>query len=124
MDARLTRQEPGFPLPANQPRGMQDAEALRLDAVRARDTAIGGFFTRALRGAWSGLKALVTLPRRMAVYDELSALTDRELADIGMKRGDIRYVFDEAFVARSERVRAVRPLVAANSNEGRTAAAA
>lgn len=124
MDARFTRQELGFPLPANQPSGMQDAEALRLDAAHAGDVAVGRFFRRALRGAWSGLKALATLPRRMAVYDELSALTDRELADIGMKRGDIRYVFDEAFVASSERSRTVRPLVAANTNEGRTAAAA
>ncbi len=124
MDARLTQQELGFLLPANQPRGMQEAEALRLSAVSARDAAVGRFFKRALNRAWSGLKALATMPRRMAVYDELSALTDRELADIGMRRGDIRYVFDEAFVAGTERTRTVRPLVAANSNDGRTAAAA
>ena len=55
---------------------------------------------------------------------ELYQLGDRELADIGMRRGDIRYVFDEAFVAGAERARSTRPLVAANSNEDRTAAAA
>ena len=123
MDARLTQQELGFLLPANQPRGMQEAEALRLAAAGARDAAVGRFFKRAVSRAWSGLKALVEMPRRMAVYDELSALSDRELADIGMKRGDIRYVFDEAFVATKHRAPA-RPLVAANTNEGRTAAAA
>lgn len=124
MVARLTQQELGFLLPANQPRGMQDAEALRLDAALSRDAAVGRFIVRALRGVWCGLKALVAIPRRMAVYDELSALSDRELADIGMARGDIRRVFDDAFIARNEEVRARRPLVAANSNAGQIAAAA
>ena len=99
MDARLTQQELGFLLPANQPRGMQEAEALRLAAAGARDAAVGRFFKRAVSRAWSGLKALVEMPRRMAVYDELSALSDRELADIGMKRGDIQLLGVASYAA-------------------------
>jgi uncharacterized protein YjiS (DUF1127 family) len=40
---------------------------------------------------------LVALPRRRAVLDELSTLTDRELADIGVSRSDLKRVFDPAF---------------------------
>jgi uncharacterized protein YjiS (DUF1127 family) len=36
---------------------------------------------------------VVTWPRRQAVLDELSRLTDRELNDIGLNRGEIRAVF-------------------------------
>lgn len=40
------------------------------------------------------------LPRRRAVLDELGALSDHELADIGLVRGDLRRVFDPAFTGR------------------------
>ncbi len=38
-------------------------------------------------------------PRRRAVINELSALTDHELADIGLMRGDLSRVFDRDFAA-------------------------
>lgn len=47
-------------------------------------------FARAVR--W-----LVELPRRHAVMAELSALSDHELADIGLSRSDLTNVFDEKF---------------------------
>lgn len=31
-------------------------------------------------------------------YDELSAMSDRDLADIGIARGDIRYIASQATV--------------------------
>jgi uncharacterized protein YjiS (DUF1127 family) len=37
---------------------------------------------------------------RRAVLDDLSALSDRELADIGLARSDIPSVFDPGFAAR------------------------
>ena len=42
--------------------------------------------------------ALSDLPRRRAVIDELSTLTDRELADIGLNRSELGRVFDPRFV--------------------------
>ena len=47
--------------------------------------------------AW--LARLVAMPRRWAVLDELSTLTDRELADIGLNRTELGHVFDERFAA-------------------------
>jgi uncharacterized protein YjiS (DUF1127 family) len=58
---------------------------------------------RAHRPAGVGAKLLAAvrwfaeLPRRQAVLEELSALSDRELADIGLNRGDLPRVFDPAF---------------------------
>ncbi len=36
---------------------------------------------------------------RSAVFNELNALSDRELADVGLGRGDIPRVFDPSFAA-------------------------
>jgi uncharacterized protein YjiS (DUF1127 family) len=44
-------------------------------------------------------KAIAALRGRQAVFNELHSLTDRELADIGITRGDIHRVFDPAFAA-------------------------
>ena len=40
---------------------------------------------------------LMDMPRRRAVINELDALSDHELADIGLARGDVRRVFDRSF---------------------------
>jgi uncharacterized protein YjiS (DUF1127 family) len=45
------------------------------------------------------LRWIAELPRRHAVMDDLSRLSDRELADIGLTRHEVRRVFDRAFVA-------------------------
>jgi uncharacterized protein YjiS (DUF1127 family) len=43
---------------------------------------------------------LVEMPRRRAVINELAALSDHELADIGLTRGDVPHVFKSGFVAQ------------------------
>jgi uncharacterized protein YjiS (DUF1127 family) len=39
------------------------------------------------------------MPRRRAVINELDALSDHELADIGLARVDVPRVFDRDFVS-------------------------
>jgi uncharacterized protein YjiS (DUF1127 family) len=48
---------------------------------------------------------LVELPRRNAVVEELSVLSDRELADIGLSRADVGRVFDAKFNAERDCLR-------------------
>ena len=38
--------------------------------------------------------------KRRAAVSELAALTDHELADIGLSRGDLAVAFDQGFVAK------------------------
>ena len=45
------------------------------------------------------LRRIADIPRRGAVLDELNALSDHELADIGLSRTDLPFVFDERFAA-------------------------
>ncbi len=51
-------------------------------------------------------KWIMELPRRRALLNELSTLTDHELADIGLSRGELGRVFDPAFVAQRDADRA------------------
>lgn len=62
-------------------------EAIRQEAIQDRDAKIGQWFRNMFR-------AIAEYPRRRRVMDELSMLTDRELADIGLTRGDISRVFE------------------------------
>ena len=47
----------------------------------------------------AAVRWLAAMPKRRAVLDELSRLSDHELADIGLTRGDLPRVFDPAFTA-------------------------
>ncbi len=56
---------------------------------------------QAKRGERQGLVARVrTWLQHRAALAELTNLTDRELADIGIGRADLGRVFDPAFIAR------------------------
>ena len=57
--------------------------------VDARDAKTPGIFARV--ASWL---------RRRAAMDELAGLTDHELADIGLSRGDLSMAFDPNFVAQ------------------------
>ena len=48
----------------------------------------------------AGLRWIGTLAKRQAVMSELSALSDHELADIGITRSEMTMVFDPEFAAR------------------------
>lgn len=88
MDARITKAEAELmmPIPANH--AARDAvEATRLAAIRLRDAALAA----RVRGLFVALAEAVRRRRAMA---ELNALGDRELADIGLTRAEIPYVFD------------------------------
>ena len=65
----------------------------RTPAVETARPAAPSLFTR-LKLA---ITNLLELPHRRAVLDELSTLTDRELADIGLNRAEVGQVFDPRF---------------------------
>ena len=60
------------------------------ETLGSRSAARPSLFARA--AAW-----LRRQHERRAVVEELSMLTDRELADIGLARSDVPHVFDRAF---------------------------
>lgn len=69
------------------------AEILGIDTKR-------GVHNRALGRRITGFLAyLAALPRRMAERDELTNATDRDLADMGLTRGDIGRIHDPKFAA-------------------------
>ena len=78
-----------------------EIEAIRFAAIRARDEALAAglrkLFTAIGQGLVSAARAARAWPERRRTYDSLRALTDRELADIGMTRGDISRVFEPGF---------------------------
>ena len=46
---------------------------------------------------FGGLRWLATMPAQRSVINELSALSDHELSDIGLTRGELGRVFDPRF---------------------------
>ena len=83
----------------------QDAklEAVRQAVAETRREARAAFFAR----LGQFLQRLAALPQRRAVREELGMLSDRELADIGLTRGEVAHVFDEGFAARRNAERRV-----------------
>ena len=80
---------------------MSDSLTLRTPALQGTDGTVAeprpsalNVLAARLRQAWS---SLVDLPRRRAVLDELSLLSDRELADVGLTRAELANVFRPDF---------------------------
>ncbi|MCU0987265.1 MAG: DUF1127 domain-containing protein [Acetobacteraceae bacterium] len=127
MDARITKEETALLLNLAPSRHAREVEAIRLAALRARDEAIGQALARGVAAIYRGIRAallfIIEYPRRRAVFEQLQAMSDRELADIGLERADLVRVFDEDFTlgrtlerreaAKADRPAQVRP---ANSN--------
>jgi len=74
---------------------------LLAEAVARRDAFAG--VTGRIRHAFAGIGARFAEWRsRQRVLNELAMLSDRDLADIGLTRGDLKQIFDPAFAARYE----------------------
>lgn len=86
MDARMTKAEAALLLPSPATPVADRIEAVRLAAAAARDAAItswlGRFFHRII-------DRVVEWQHKQIAMRELYALSDRELADIGLTRGDL-----------------------------------
>jgi uncharacterized protein YjiS (DUF1127 family) len=127
MDARITKEETALLLNLAPSRHAREVEAIRLAAIRARDEALGQALARGVAALYRGIRAavlfIIEYPRRRAVFEQLQAMSDRELADIGLERADLVRVFDEEFtlgraLASRNAAKAERPVQAqpANSN--------
>lgn len=101
MDHTITKVEAALLVPSPTTRTAQETENLRLAAARAHEQETLASMLRAARQVGSAIAALgtaiATWPARRATYQRLAALSDRELADIGLTRGEIANVFDPGF---------------------------
>lgn len=69
-------------------------------AVQGLEGTVADLRRPGLRALFARLtRAAIEYPRRRAVLDELSMLSDRELADVGLDRADLVRVYDPAFAA-------------------------
>ncbi|MGX9966918.1 DUF1127 domain-containing protein [Roseomonas sp. F4] len=107
----------------NHDRTALQIEMIRHEAMRARDAAIANGVLRFFSAIGRGLSFLGTTlrswPTRYRTYEDLRSLTDRELADIGLTRGEISHVFDPDFrlPAKQETGFRMPAPAAANANQ-------
>jgi uncharacterized protein YjiS (DUF1127 family) len=101
MDARHSLEQATLFPYATQDRTNREIEVLRHAAIRARDEAIADGVRRFFTGLGRGLaflgRTIRSWPDRRRTYENLRALSDRELADIGLVRGEISRVFEPDF---------------------------
>ncbi|WP_439595599.1 DUF1127 domain-containing protein [Falsiroseomonas sp.] len=121
---------------ANPDRTAREIEVLRHAAIRARDQAIADGVVRFFSSLGRGLaflgRTIASWPERRQTYENLRSLTDRELADIGLTRGEISRVFEPDFriPARAEAPKLatatvqIKTLAPANANQPTTGTAA
>jgi uncharacterized protein YjiS (DUF1127 family) len=104
MDSRITKAEFASTSYISTP--MSERQTQRMNALQAHDDALVG---RVRQAFGKLLRAVAEYPRRRRVFDELAMLSDRELMDIGLTRGDIPSIFEERF---EDRLEARRPRAA------------
>jgi uncharacterized protein YjiS (DUF1127 family) len=101
MNARRFEEQTGLFQTFQPDRQALEIERIRLAAMRARDEAIAAALRRLFRGLGHGIAAVATAilswPERRRTYESLRGLTDRELSDIGLTRGEIARVFEPEF---------------------------
>ncbi|MCX8133516.1 MAG: DUF1127 domain-containing protein [Roseococcus sp.] len=89
MNSRITPAEAALLMPlatARRPSEAQQIEAIIAEARRARDAALAERIAAFFRGLCD---ILATLRRRRETIEELRALSDRQLKDIGVAPGEI-----------------------------------
>ena len=98
----------------NAPLAKEQMALLMSDSLTVRDNYAPGTdgtiaeqrpsgFRRVVALFGTAMAVLAEMPRRRAVLDELSVLTDRELSDIGLNRAELSRVFDPAFAKTRRR---------------------
>jgi uncharacterized protein YjiS (DUF1127 family) len=101
MDPRRNQEQIGLFRDFPESNHFAEVEAIRAQAIQARDAAMAAAVGRAVGGIGKALaavgSALLSWPQRRATYENLRLLSDRELADIGLTRGDITRVFEPDF---------------------------
>lgn len=117
MNTHCTKTEAAHPIPAAHSRMADELKALRQHAAQAHGRTTPDPVRGTARSIGMTLGAIVTAiaswPARRAAYARLSALTDRQLTDIGLTRPDIARVFEPGFGSAK---------LASNDNGGRNAA--
>ena len=101
MDPRQKQEQIGlFPATLSTP-DAAGVEAIIIEARRTRDAALADRvrrgFTFLRRAIVAVGQAVFSWPQRRATYQRLHDLSDRELSDIGLTRGEISRVFDPDF---------------------------
>lgn len=96
MNPRDTQEQIGL-FPATSTPDAVAIQTIRAQALAARDAAIAAMLVGAARAVGRAVLALLSWPRRHATYESLRQMSDRQLADIGLTRGDIARVFEPGF---------------------------
>jgi uncharacterized protein YjiS (DUF1127 family) len=91
MNARVSKEELALLLPNAMSHYFRDED----DYAYAPPVEGPGLLAR----IGAAVRWLVEIPKRQAVMDELSMMSDHELADIGLTRAELPRVFDPAFAA-------------------------
>ena len=76
-------------------------EAIHREAAAARARAFRHVFTMIGAGIGAVISAIATWPTRRDTYKALDQLSDRQLADIGLDRGEISRVFEPGFALQA-----------------------
>jgi uncharacterized protein YjiS (DUF1127 family) len=101
MSAHIAKEEMALLMPKSLSHYFKDEP----EYLVVPEPAGNGIFAR-VAGA---LRWVIQLPMRRSVIDELSAMTDHELADIGLSRSEVTRVFEPGFAAERSRLVAHRP---------------
>ncbi len=97
MNPRDTQEQIGLFLALPSTPGTRDVEMIRAQAIAARDAALAAMLVRGARAVGRFVTALLTWPKRHDTYESLRQMSDRDLADIGLTRGQITRVFEPDF---------------------------
>ena len=93
MDARMTKAEAALLLPLPRNPAAEQIASLREAASRANQTAL-------MQGLARIADKVLGWPARLRLRTELESLTERELIDIGLTRGDIGRVVDGELIGQ------------------------